>query len=226
MAEPNPYAAPQVAAHPLENESLGDGRYRRHNDLLAVEYGAELPDRCIHCNHPASGRRWRYGSLWIAAPQRRFQKVRFEYGVCSTHATLRRLRLAAVFAMIAPAGCYTLLSMLDNRPRFGGRLFFFGIDSSRVFEHYDFVLMAVAIPAAIAMYVLTLLGAPVPLTVLRVHRGRAWVRHVREPFLESLQEHSDVDSQSIYAGDTLCRRFGRFVGRTRRAVSHGLKRTH
>ena len=53
----NPYAAPLGKPFlDVDNAEAGEGVWRDGN-LLVVQKGAALPDRCIRCNAPAEGRR-------------------------------------------------------------------------------------------------------------------------------------------------------------------------
>lgn len=107
----NPYAAPLGKPFlDVDNAEGGEGVWRDGN-LLVVQKGAVLPDRCVRCNAPAEGRRLHRQLYWhppllyclyffggpivyaLAAVCVRQQLV-MEVGICRRHSAARSRSIA------------------------------------------------------------------------------------------------------------------------------------
>lgn len=133
----NPYAAPE-AEIVLTGQGLrtGEGPWREGN-LLVLEKGTELPDRCLKCNAPAGGYRLRRNLSWhppwvyilglspiiyiiVALLIRKTAKV--GGGLCEAHRkTRRRVILTAWVLILAGLG---LAVFAGNRNLHGGVMAF------------------------------------------------------------------------------------------------------
>jgi hypothetical protein len=61
----NPYAPPSSDLIGIDQFKEGSDLAWRDGDTLVVRKGAELPDRCIKCNAPAGGYRYRRTMEWF-----------------------------------------------------------------------------------------------------------------------------------------------------------------
>ena len=62
----NPYAAPKSHVGPAKQAIGGSGGIWRDGNLLMMRKGVELPDRCLKCDAPAEGYRFRRNLSWIS----------------------------------------------------------------------------------------------------------------------------------------------------------------
>jgi hypothetical protein len=125
MNDVNPYAAPLGESVLTPELIQPSGGIWRDGNRLVMYKGATLPDRCVHCNSPAEGRRllrrlywhspWIYllilASVWIyiivALIVR--QKAVVSIGLCNQHYR-RRMRSILVWWLITLA-CVALFSV-------------------------------------------------------------------------------------------------------------------
>lgn len=63
--EENPYAPPRDDVSWAEFEAGQPNKAWRNRETLVVCKGAELPDRCLKCNAPAAGYRFRRDLAWL-----------------------------------------------------------------------------------------------------------------------------------------------------------------
>jgi hypothetical protein len=135
MHDVNPYAAP-LDASVLNAEIIGSksGIWRDGNKLVMYK-GARLPDRCVHCNAPANGRRlnrtlyWHHPLIYlvvlagvlvyviVALVVRK--KAVVAIGMCDRHYT-RRLRSMLLWWLItAASGALFWYGVRVNSPMAG-----------------------------------------------------------------------------------------------------------
>ena len=130
----NPYAAPLGKPFlDVDNAEAGEGVWRDGN-LLVVQKGAALPDRCIRCNAPAEGRRLHRQLYWhppllyclyffggpivyvLAAVCVRQQLV-IEVGICRRHRAARS-RSIAICWLIALISLATIVIDIGRGDQF------------------------------------------------------------------------------------------------------------
>jgi hypothetical protein len=83
MDELNPYEPPKAVQTFGELAPTGEGDTWRDGPLLVFRRGGQLPDRCVRCNAPAAGGRFR----------RIIRSIPIDTGLCPKH---RRLAWRAV----------------------------------------------------------------------------------------------------------------------------------
>jgi hypothetical protein len=117
MNDVNPYAPPAVDVDSLRPESA-EG-FWRDGDMLVVPRtnGTVLPDRCVHCNEPASGFKlkqtvyWHHQAIYLLVLISAIiyvvvalivrKSVKLELGLCERHRSRRRLGFVLLWGGIA-----------------------------------------------------------------------------------------------------------------------------
>jgi len=121
MSDANPYAAPETDGliGPLVAQPDNGERLWRDGGLLVMEKTASLPDRCVVCNEPASGRSLRRKLFWhapgwyllvlfnlivyaiVAIAIRK--KADIHIGLCELHRARRRTWMAVAWLLVLAA---------------------------------------------------------------------------------------------------------------------------
>lgn len=177
------YGAPQTSPYGQAFGGMMPGAVAggvwRHGDQLLVYKYAQLPDRCIKCNSPASGGRvartlywhppWVYAFLFLgpllylvvaAIIQKR---ARVELTVCAGHAAKRRNLILAGWVLFLLALSGIVIGVNGNSALFGllGVLFFL-------------------------TWVVVLLVVNQFVSVVRIDGEYVWIKNVASEFLASL----------------------------------------
>lgn len=198
----NPYAPPAAQLLPAGPRFLNEDGLWREGNLLVMQKGAELPDRCLRCNAPAPGKRlkrtlsWHPGGwyllvlfnliiyLVVALCVRHTAKVAAPF--CEMHRAKRRRAIAA--GWIGSLGGIALAI-------FGGQAFG-GSDSA----------LGICIMLGLVVFLVSLIGGVIASQYLvpkRIDKHFVWLKKVSPEFLAPLPEWAparDVPSPSGAAG--------------------------